>query len=112
MVPPAILIDIIHVMATLTIVLATGFQAAILLSDIVPDASYSPSYSSGRIVQLPNVSDTQSRANNVTLANILVACCSLTYSSGYTCKLPTVDSGRAVVCTLRTAYAGCDMCER
>ena len=42
----------------LTIVLATWVQTAILI-DIVLDTSYSPSYSSGRIAQLPIVSDTE-----------------------------------------------------
>ena len=72
---------------------------AIVLIDIVPVASYSSSYLSGHIAQLPTVSDTLRAA-------ITTSRCVLTYSSRLTRQLPTVDTRRAVVSTLRTAYAG------
>jgi len=58
---------------------------AIVLIDIVPVASYSPSYLSGRIAQLPTVSDPLRAA-------IITSRCVPTYSSRLTRQLPTVDT--------------------
>jgi len=76
---------------------------AIVLIDIVPIGSYSPSYLSGHIAQLPTVSDTLR-------AVITSSRCVPTFSLRLTHQLPTVDTCRAVVSTLGTVYAGGDTC--